>query len=111
MKVQVLSDLHLEFGNFINPLEDRDLLIIAGDLHVGSKGLEFIKQELKKSPIIYVLGNHEFYHYQFQEITKFWTSCDLEGLYVLENSQVELEGWKFLGATLWTNLSNLNKKV
>lgn len=39
MKLYILSDLHLEFGDFEVPQVDADAVVIAGDLHVGIRGV------------------------------------------------------------------------
>ena len=54
IKLHILSDLHLEFGDFSVPETDRDILILAGDIHNGKQALEFLQTEVKKSPVIYV---------------------------------------------------------
>ena len=38
-----------------------DLVILAGDVNLGTKGIEWIKSTIKNIPVIYVLGNHEYY--------------------------------------------------
>ena len=106
MRIHAVSDLHLEFGPIKLPDVDRDVLVLAGDIDVGQSALEFIKREVAKSPVIYVLGNHEFYRQEYNEVLSFWTNLDLENLYVLERSLVEIDGYRFLGCTLWTNMQN-----
>ncbi len=110
LKIQIISDLHLEFGDMVVPRIDRDLLIIAGDLDIGKKPIKFIKEQLKISPVIYILGNHEFYHQDYDEIMDFWKKIKITNFYFLENSAVELNGIKFLGAILWTDINKGNKK-
>ncbi len=44
MKLLILSDLHLEFGPFDPPPTDADVIILAGDTHIGVKGIEWAKQ-------------------------------------------------------------------
>ena len=108
LKIQIISDLHLEFGNMSVPMVDRDLLIIAGDLDIGKKPIKFINEQLKISPVIYILGNHEFYHQDYDEIMDFWKKIKLKNFYFLENSAVELSGIRFLGAILWTDINQGN---
>ena len=109
LKIQIISDLHLEFGNMSVPLVDRDLLIIAGDLDIGKKPIKFINEQLKISPVIYILGNHEFYNQDYDEIMDFWKKVDIINFYFLENSAIELNGIRFLGSTLWTDINKGNK--
>jgi len=42
MKIQVLSDLHIEFGDFTVPEADADVVVFAGDIGVGLDGLRWI---------------------------------------------------------------------
>ncbi|WP_199268611.1 metallophosphoesterase [Myroides fluvii] len=62
MKIQLISDLHLEFGSG-TPLsfDKTDLVIFAGDTHLGSKGIEWIKKYIPNKKVLYLLGNHEYY--------------------------------------------------
>jgi len=62
MKLHVLADLHLDFGTVEIPPTDADVVVCAGDVHTGAQGLEWIKTRFEGRPVIYVLGNHEFYH-------------------------------------------------
>ena len=56
MKIQIASDLHLEFSNGENAKlvesVDRDLLILAGDIAVGRGSKSFIAEQLQFSPVI-----------------------------------------------------------
>ena len=65
MRVQILSDLHVEFsGNRIPPLsDDAELIILAGDLapvHTRRVG-DVARRWAGADKILYVPGNHEFY--------------------------------------------------
>jgi len=61
MRVHIVSDLHREFGyNDIN-LKLADVLVLAGDTDLGVKGISWLKSLSLDIPIIYVLGNHEYY--------------------------------------------------
>ena len=35
MKVHILNDLPVEFGDFVSPATDADVVILAGDIGVG----------------------------------------------------------------------------
>ena len=37
MKLQILSDLHLEFAGFEPPRPDADVVVLAGDIGVGAR--------------------------------------------------------------------------
>ncbi len=60
MKIRLYSDLHLEFGPFDPPDAAADLVVLAGDIHVGVKGVEWALEQKFGCPVLYVLGNHEF---------------------------------------------------
>jgi predicted phosphodiesterase len=61
MRIRVLSDLHLEFREWNPPKADADVVVLAGDIHVGVKGIEWARRSFPAIPIVYVPGNHEFY--------------------------------------------------
>ena len=112
MKLRIISDIHLEFGKFKLPISDEDkntTLIIAGDLGIGKMArpwLEYYCKYFKK--VIYILGNHEFYHNDMNKIRTFWNTFTLDNLTVLDNSIITCEDFIIFGATLWTNFNNKN---
>jgi len=59
MKLQVLADLHLEFAPITLPATDADVTILAGDVDVGVRGMEWILSHFR--------DNHEFYHHDLFE--------------------------------------------
>ena len=61
MKLHILSDLHIEFGPFTLPNTDADVVILAGDIHVGTRGIEWATRAIEGKEVIYVIGNHEYY--------------------------------------------------
>ena len=61
MRVHVISDLHLEFAPFQPNNVDADVVVLAGDVHTGKNGIKWILEAFRDRPVIYVLGNHEFY--------------------------------------------------
>jgi predicted phosphohydrolase len=104
MRVQVLSDLHLEFGGLEFDFNGIDLLVLAGDVNIGEKGLLWIKEKVSKIPVIYVLGNHEYYKSSYPKLlNKLLQSSLGTNIHVLEKASVDIEGIRFHGTTLWTN--------
>jgi Icc-related predicted phosphoesterase len=104
MRVQVLSDLHLEFGALEIDFDDVDLVIFAGDVNIGEKGLLWIKEKISRVPVLYVLGNHEYYRSSYPKLlSKLLQSSIGTNVHVLENSSVEIDGIRFHGTTLWTS--------
>ena len=113
MKIHLQSDTHVEMGPTMPPAVASDLTICAGD-----NGLLGNLPQLKKyfdmiregaEDIIWVLGNHEFYHSNYDEALliaeKF---AKEEGIYLMDEAlgtdNLELNGVKFWGSTLWTDL-------
>lgn len=111
MKLHVLSDLHVEFGDFGVPDVGADVVVLAGDTHVGSKGLRWVLDQDIKVPVIYVLGNHEFYRDKFPGlIDKLKKEADCTSVHVLENEVFEFGGFRFFGCTLWTDMALLGNQ-
>jgi len=74
MIIRLLSDLHAEGGYDKNLLKSQgeDVLVIAGDLHVGSNNVwTMLKQFAEHQPnIVYTYGNHEFYRQDYHDTCK-----------------------------------------
>lgn len=111
MKIQLLSDLHREMDpTFSVPDTDADIIILAGDIDVGTKGIEWaISQALMlHKPMVYIAGNHEYYRHEYfslqgrmREIAE---SCSL--VHFLECDEIIIDGVRFLGTTLWTDYAS-----
>ena len=102
MKIQILSDLHIEFGEFVVPRTDADLVVFAGDIGVGTKGLEWIIKQDLDVPLIYVLGNHEYYHHDLDLVREIKKQAEGK-VHVLDRDTIVIDGVRFLGCTLWTD--------
>ena len=133
MKIAICSDIHLEFGTIVlKNTEDAEVLILSGDIcvaadvqehndtplqyghagnayHKSMKIHEFFFNCCNEFPhVIYIVGNHEHYHYDFK-----YTVSDLKKrLNYLPNLQVlDTESWTlhdevtFIGGTLWTDMN------
>jgi predicted phosphodiesterase len=104
MRLHVLADLHLEFGRVEMPPTTADVVVLAGDIHVGRNGRRWARSHLAEKPVIYVLGNHEFYQHSLPKLTEtLKRETDGSQIHVLENNSVEINGFTFLGCTLWTD--------
>ena len=108
MKIQVYSDLHLEYTNSypkINPVTP--YLFLAGDIgHIDKSNFkEFIDycSEHWKT-VVNILGNHEFYHNKKDYISLLLEYKDFFSLYsnvhLLENETITLEDYKVHGLSL-----------
>lgn len=105
MKVQLLSDLHLEDSNFEYESDHPDVVVFAGDIHTKERGVEWILKSIPCSvPVIYVLGNHEFWGKAYPKlITEIKDIAMGTNIHVLENEMTSVAGVNFFGATLWTD--------
>ena len=56
-----LSDIHLEFEKCKYHQTDSAVVVLTGDIHVKDNGLKWAIKNIKDKPVIYVLGNHEYY--------------------------------------------------
>lgn len=109
MRVQLASDLHLEFvrgalpqERLIAPAHGADILVLAGDIGSGLQAIEMFGDW--PVPVLYVAGNHEFYGFDFQTLRRDLSQA-ARGTSVrfLDNEVADFGGVRFLGSTLWTN--------
>lgn len=114
MLIREFSDLHLEFKPFFiesMPEDEETVLILAGDVHNGRNVVPFVREMSENfARVIFVAGNHEFY---FGDINRTVGSIKeaLEGIEnasVLDNEVLELDGVRFIGSTLWTDMDGSN---
>lgn len=106
MKIQIISDLHQEFGLSDLSFDNADVVVLAGDINLGTKGIEWIKTKIPDKPVIYVLGNHEYYKGSYPKtLNKIKEASKNSNVKVLEDSFVDIENIRFHGATLWTDFS------
>ena len=104
VKLHILSDLHLEFSTFEPPATDADVIILAGDIGKGNKGVYWARETFPDKPILYVPGNHEFYGTQRLETLRLLRIAGQQtDVQILDEDEVVLDGVRFLGATLWTD--------
>lgn len=103
MRAYVVSDLHLEFGVFNLPHVEADVVILAGDIGIGRKGIRWAGKAFSNTPVIYLAGNHEFYGSNLQVVAEELRRNKADHIHYLENESVEIGGVRFLGCTLWTD--------
>ena len=141
VRIKLVSDLHLEFGDVDIPNnENCNVLILSGDIliaqdlhdHPRKSWIEskeylwksgamrpamadrfrnFLDRCSKNFPhVVYVAGNHEFYHGKWYATIDYLRSeCSYwSNIYFLEKDVKVIEGWAFLGCTLWSDLNKGN---
>jgi predicted phosphodiesterase len=130
MKIAIASDVHLEFGDLdIVNSDNAEVLILSGDICVAAdldmrdsrqtemgfararseRFHEFFERCAKRFPhVIYVMGNHEYYHSDFAtELNELRRKlAHLSNLSVLEREVKVIDDVTFIGGTLWTDMNN-----
>ena len=102
MKLNILSDLHLGFGAMDIPGNNADAIVLGGDI---SRPREAAAWALRfEKPVLYVLGNHDFYGSSFQAAAnELKRLCAGTHVHVLDDTECVIGNVRFLGTTLWTD--------
>lgn len=121
MKIQLLSDLHLEAHPYWRavPAPGADLLVLAGDIgsyQTNSQlvdadfGLgQFSPQHGWPTPVLFVPGNHEYDAMDFDAAhARLRETCERLGLLWLERETLVIAGVRFVGTTLWSDFDALS---
>lgn len=114
MKIQIFSDLHLEFGDYQPHIaNDIDVVLFAGDIDVQQRSitwLEKVHKQCKNSPyFLYICGNHEFYGQVFPAVIRSLKyKIHNPKILLLENESVTIQEVQFICATLWTDFKLFN---
>ena len=125
MKLQLISDLHLEANPaFVaEPAAGADLLVLAGDIGSYQARAAGAMAEpdwgLRRFsplphyagwpvPVLFVPGNHEYDGLDFDQAhADLRATCERLGLIWLERESLQLDGVRFLGTTLWADYDAL----
>lgn len=113
MKIQVLSDLHLEHFpsderalSSIHLSDQADAIVLAGDISSGEDAIRLLGPlATERRPFLLINGNHEFYDYDIEELRRrqLEASTSFPHLHFLDKNSIELAGVLFIGCTLWTS--------
>ena len=123
MKIQLLSDLHLEVHPaFVpEPAPGADLLVLAGDIGSYQNGTLLQDEDFGlarfsplpqyagwPTPVLFVPGNHEYDGQDFGAAhARLRATCERLGLVWLERETAVLDGVRFAGTTLWSDFDAL----
>ncbi|MDF1482203.1 metallophosphoesterase [Extensimonas sp. H3M7-6] len=117
MRIQLLSDLHLEVHpQFIpEPAPHADVLVLAGDIGSYQSGSALLGEHFGLErfanwpvPVLFAPGNHEYDAQDFDAAhERLRRSCAQLGLVWLERETVVLGGVRFIGTTLWSDFDAL----
>lgn len=112
MKIQLISDVHCEFGKPpVITNAGAEVLILAGDIctarNIQTEGQFILGCAAKFDHVIYIMGNHEHYKHTFNDTANVIRAF-LEGhgnIHFLNNESVVINGFNFIGTTLWTDMN------
>ena len=108
MKLHVVSDLHLSVAGFDLPETAADVIVLAGDIARPPEACAWAKRLGK--PVIYVAGNHEFYGGSIDgTIAALRAHSANMAIHLLEADELIVDGVRFLGTTLWSDFSIVDK--
>jgi Icc-related predicted phosphoesterase len=133
MKIALVSDVHLEFGDldFDND-SSADVLILGGDICVASDMAQrdpyntmgeqyrsnrfhgFFERCCARFPhVIFIVGNHEHYHGDFAKTVPHFKDVlgYLPNLHILEKETFVLDDITFIGGTLWTDMNRRDNRT
>ncbi len=116
MKLWILSDLHIDdFEDWNERLDlgehpEHDLIIMAGDLADGDRNpIPWLMSEFsdaERSRMLFVPGNHEAWGIGTANVRdRLRDLREQTGLTTLNRETIEIDGRRFVGATLWSPLS------
>lgn len=121
MRIQIVSDLHLEFAENRNwlkehPLQYRgDVLVLAGDTVTDRhrKKAEGFYSEIEKNfrLILSCMGNHEFYHGEADYAYPSYAKHISENHVKLNNSSFIFSNIKFIVSILWSRVPEDKMKI
>jgi len=132
MKIQIVSDLHLEFAPIPEIKPDADVLVLGGDiclaqhlyrhpLQLGdmqnndghasdaARYREFFKYCSENwKTVIYFAGNHEHYSGQWERTTPVLReeTQHYGNIHYCDQDRVDIDDVTFLGVSLWTDFNN-----
>lgn len=124
-----MSDLHLDFADL--ELPGGDILILSGDVCEAKhykkdmynpnmvllpseradrrpdRYARFFEEECRKyNTVLYVMGNHEHYGYQYQKTYNHIKEQLPSNVHLLERECYKIDDVTFIGGTLWTDMNN-----
>ncbi len=108
MRIQLLSDLHLETERFqAEPAADADLLVLAGDICSRWDGFEQFRDW--PVPVIAIAGNHEFDQRELRDaLPALRRHCDSLSIRLLERESLLISDRdgrrvRFVGTVRWSD--------
>jgi predicted phosphohydrolase len=118
-RLWIFSDLHQEWPENAwdpaahAPPDGFDVAVVPGDIHTPlTSAIDWLSDRLPGVPVVFTPGNHEFWWDRGDDR---YTLADMadrgrdraarRGIHLLMDGAVEIAGSRFVGGTLWTDLS------
>ncbi len=87
------------------------MVALAGNIDLGIRGVAWARMTFPDVPVLYVAGNHEHYDERIGLLhERLREAAAGSNVHILENETFELNGYRFFGATLWTDSSLLGDR-
>jgi predicted phosphodiesterase len=114
MKLLVVSDLHLEFGDIDLGNPGVDVLVLSGDIQAKKLQQDFFKRVSDNFPhVVYVPGNHEYYDSEFFSTnTRLRKFCqEFPNVHYLPEGPKVIDGVQFVGDTIWADANGNDEET
>jgi predicted MPP superfamily phosphohydrolase len=123
MKIQYISDIHLELLKDISIkdivdkiIPNANICILGGD--IGNPFINHYEEFLKNmndkfNKIFIIAGNHEYYNNNIEETKiRIIDICkNYQNISFLDNNYEDYEGYRWIGTTQWTHINNPEYKI
>jgi predicted phosphodiesterase len=106
--IMVAADLHDHPHFDFNPYSHGAFADLSRKQQRVARFRDFFKRCSFQFPhVIYIMGNHEFYHGRFYDSIKHMREecAKFPNIYMLENDTKIIDDVTFIGATLWTDMN------
>jgi hypothetical protein len=124
VKIQLMSDLHLEGHPHYRPqpAAGARLLVLAGDVGSYQRGTQLSDRDFGLArfspklgawpvPVLYVPGNHEYDNLDFDAThERLRETCERLGITWLERQERVIDDVRFVGTTLWADFDALVRR-
>lgn len=107
MKIQILSDTHNECVEtpYVPAQTDADVVVLAGDIGRVAESFPWAAEHFRGKRIVMVTGNHDAWGCEWHSLmARMRALAARYGIDFLENDEVVIDGARFIGACLFTDM-------
>jgi len=111
LRLAIVSDIHVECAPWEPRRVDADVIVLGGDIATTPEAYRAVVEDVhERNPdarIFCLLGNHEFYGLDLATAPAAYAKAlTMPGVDLLDCGAVTIDGWRFAGATMWSDLSD-----